>query len=212
MDHYERLEQIDYKSARDVVTEADHLSEALILDAIRARYPDDAILAEETGEHRAVGGRGAHLGAWPGLDRRPARRHGELRQRHPRSSASRSGWSSTGGRRSGSSSTRPGTRRSRRRSTVRRPLAGRPVRASDKEKLSDFVISMALNGRTGRDPGAERPQGDPDLALDGLGRAGAGLRRERPVRRVHPAGRPVRLGRRGRRAHRRARPARRSPR
>ena len=35
MDHYERLEQIDYKSARDVVTEADHLSEALILDAIR---------------------------------------------------------------------------------------------------------------------------------------------------------------------------------
>ena len=39
MDHYERLEQIDYKSARDVVTEADHLSEALILDAIRARLP-----------------------------------------------------------------------------------------------------------------------------------------------------------------------------
>ena len=38
MDHYERLERIDYKSARDVVTEADHLSEELILDAIRA-YP-----------------------------------------------------------------------------------------------------------------------------------------------------------------------------
>ena len=56
MDHYERLEQIDYKSARDVVTEADHLSEALILDAIRERYPADAILAEETGEHRAVAG------------------------------------------------------------------------------------------------------------------------------------------------------------
>ena len=30
MEHYEQLEQIDYKSARDVVTEADHLSEALI--------------------------------------------------------------------------------------------------------------------------------------------------------------------------------------
>ena len=39
MDRYERLERIDYKSARDVVTEADHLSEALILEAIRARYP-----------------------------------------------------------------------------------------------------------------------------------------------------------------------------
>lgn len=57
MDRYERLERIDYKSARDVVTEADHLSEALILDAIRRRYPNDAILAEETGEHRAVAGR-----------------------------------------------------------------------------------------------------------------------------------------------------------
>ena len=56
MDHYERLEQIDYKSARDVVTEADHLSEALILDAIRSHYPADAILAEETGEHKAKAG------------------------------------------------------------------------------------------------------------------------------------------------------------
>ena len=56
MDHYERLEQIDYKSARDVVTEADHLSEALILDAIRASFPADAILAEETGEHKAKAG------------------------------------------------------------------------------------------------------------------------------------------------------------
>ena len=56
MDRYERLERIDYKSARDVVTEADHLSEALIIEAIRARFPDDAILAEETGEHRAIAG------------------------------------------------------------------------------------------------------------------------------------------------------------
>jgi myo-inositol-1(or 4)-monophosphatase len=56
MDRYERLERIDYKSARDVVTEADHLSEGLILDAIRARHPTDAILAEETGEHQAVAG------------------------------------------------------------------------------------------------------------------------------------------------------------
>ena len=56
MDRYERLEHIDYKSARDVVTEADHQSEALILDAIRGRHPTDAILAEETGEHQAVAG------------------------------------------------------------------------------------------------------------------------------------------------------------
>ena len=56
MDRYERLERIDYKSAKDVVTEADHLSEELILAAIRAYRPGDAILAEETGEHRAVEG------------------------------------------------------------------------------------------------------------------------------------------------------------
>jgi myo-inositol-1(or 4)-monophosphatase len=56
MDRYERLERIDYKSARDVVTEADHLSEDLVIEAIRARHPGDAILAEESGEHRAVEG------------------------------------------------------------------------------------------------------------------------------------------------------------
>jgi myo-inositol-1(or 4)-monophosphatase len=56
MDRYERLERIDHKSARDVVTEADHLSEELIIDAIRARHPEDAILAEESGEHRAIAG------------------------------------------------------------------------------------------------------------------------------------------------------------
>jgi myo-inositol-1(or 4)-monophosphatase len=56
MDRYERLERIDYKSARDVVTEADHLSEELILGSIRERDAGDAILAEESGEHRSVAG------------------------------------------------------------------------------------------------------------------------------------------------------------
>ena len=54
--HYERLERIDLKTTKDVVTEVDHLSEELIIRAIRATYPDDAIMAEETGEHRAVAG------------------------------------------------------------------------------------------------------------------------------------------------------------
>jgi myo-inositol-1(or 4)-monophosphatase len=54
MDRYERVERIDYKSARDVVTEVDHLSEELILEAIRREYPRDGILAEESGEHEAV--------------------------------------------------------------------------------------------------------------------------------------------------------------
>ncbi len=57
MDRYERVERIDYKSARDVVTEVDHLSEQLILQAIRERSPGDGILAEESGEHHEVAGR-----------------------------------------------------------------------------------------------------------------------------------------------------------
>ena len=56
MDRYERLERIQHKSARDVVTEADHLSEELIIESIRSYHPTDAILAEESGEHRAVAG------------------------------------------------------------------------------------------------------------------------------------------------------------
>ena len=51
---YERLERIDYKSKRDVVTDADYASERLVIDAIKAEYPDDAILAEESGEHAGV--------------------------------------------------------------------------------------------------------------------------------------------------------------
>jgi myo-inositol-1(or 4)-monophosphatase len=59
-DLYERLERIVHKGPGDVVTEADHLSEALILAAIRERFPDDAIVAEESGQHRSRGGRGVH--------------------------------------------------------------------------------------------------------------------------------------------------------
>lgn len=53
---YEHVERIDYKSARDVVTDVDYRSEALLLEAIRARYPGDAILAEESGAHRRSSG------------------------------------------------------------------------------------------------------------------------------------------------------------
>ena len=46
--------QVDRKSAKDVVTEVDHLSEALVMGAIRDRFPGDGILAEESGEHRGL--------------------------------------------------------------------------------------------------------------------------------------------------------------
>lgn len=52
LERYERVGQVDHKSAKDVVTEVDHLSEALIMGAIRDRFPGDGILAEESGAHR----------------------------------------------------------------------------------------------------------------------------------------------------------------
>lgn len=51
---YGRLETIGYKSKRDVVTNADYASEHLVIAAIKDAYPDDAILAEESGEHAGV--------------------------------------------------------------------------------------------------------------------------------------------------------------
>ncbi|MGZ6260083.1 MAG: inositol monophosphatase family protein [Candidatus Limnocylindrales bacterium] len=51
--------RVRHKGPRDVVTEVDHASEALILGAIRAAFPDDAILAEESGGHRGRRGKGA---------------------------------------------------------------------------------------------------------------------------------------------------------
>lgn len=147
MARYERVERIDYKSARDVVTEVDHLSEALILDAIRGAFPGDALLAEETGEHA---GGGAGQTATSGLGRvwvvdpldgtinyangipffcvsvalveggRPVMGVVHDPSRHESFAATVDG---------------PAT------------LGGREVRVSDKARLSDFVISMALSGR-----------------------------------------------------------------
>jgi myo-inositol-1(or 4)-monophosphatase len=55
LERYERVERIDFKSAKDVVTEVDHLSEELILGAIRRTFPGDGILAEESGAHQGSG-------------------------------------------------------------------------------------------------------------------------------------------------------------
>ena len=49
MERYEKLERIVHKSERDVVTEVDHLSEDLIIGAIREAFPTDSYLAEESG-------------------------------------------------------------------------------------------------------------------------------------------------------------------
>jgi len=56
LDRLGRVEQVRRKSARDVVTEVDHLAERLILAEIRRAFPRDGILAEESGEHAAADG------------------------------------------------------------------------------------------------------------------------------------------------------------
>jgi len=49
IERYERLERIVHKSVHDVVTEVDTLSEQLIIETIRAAFPADRFLAEESG-------------------------------------------------------------------------------------------------------------------------------------------------------------------
>ncbi len=48
-DYYRNGVTVKYKGEIDLVTEADHASDALILDHIRSAYPDCAILSEESG-------------------------------------------------------------------------------------------------------------------------------------------------------------------
>ena len=59
---YEQAIKIDRKSKRDVVTEVDYASEALVIKAISDRFPADAILAEESG--REHGARRTARGRW----------------------------------------------------------------------------------------------------------------------------------------------------
>jgi myo-inositol-1(or 4)-monophosphatase len=147
MDHYERLEQIDYKSARDVVTEADHLSEALIVEAIQARYPGDAILAEETGEHRAVAGEAPTSGRGRVWIVDPLDGTVNYANGIPVFCVSIGlvidGVAAVGvivdpTRDDAFAATHDGPT----------TLNGRPIQVSAKDKLSDFVISMGLAGRT----------------------------------------------------------------
>jgi myo-inositol-1(or 4)-monophosphatase len=149
MERYERVEQIDYKSARDVVTEVDHLSESMILDGIRGAFPGDAILAEESGEHRAVepGGKAVALGSGRTWVVDPL--DGTINYANGIPFFCVSVAFVVDGRPSVGVVHDP-CRGETFHATADGPalLDGRPVTASDKEKLSDFVISMALSGRS----------------------------------------------------------------
>jgi myo-inositol-1(or 4)-monophosphatase len=66
VERFERPERIDRKGEKDVVTEADHLSEEAIIASVRRSLPDDLFLAEESGH--SVSGPGAPEGGAAATD------------------------------------------------------------------------------------------------------------------------------------------------
>ena len=146
MERYERVQRIDYKSAHDVVTEVDHLSEALILDGIRAAFPGDALLAEETGEHDAAAGESASSGVGRVWVVDPLDGTINYANGIPMFCVSIGlvvdGVPSVG-------VVHDPARSESFAATIDGPatINGREIGASVKERLSDFVISMSLAGR-----------------------------------------------------------------
>jgi myo-inositol-1(or 4)-monophosphatase len=142
---YERVERIDYKSARDVVTEVDYASEKLVIAAIRDRYPDDGILAEESGHHRRQN-REAFAGRTWVVD--PLDGTVNYANGIPYFCVSMALVDADGPllgvildplRDDLYAATRGGPA----------TLNGEPVRASEKEHLGDYVVSLAVIGRGG---------------------------------------------------------------
>ena len=176
MERYEHVEQIDYKSARDVVTEVDHLSEALILDAIRAAFPGDGILAEESGEHSGVRPVEPAQGAAVAPERvwviDPI--DGTINYANGIPFFCVSVALLVGGRPALGVIHDPARLESFS-GALGEParLDGRPIEPSDKDKLSDFVISLSLTGRSATRRGqavrkairASRSMGSAALAL-----------------------------------------------
>jgi fructose-1,6-bisphosphatase/inositol monophosphatase family enzyme len=146
VERFEKVEHIDYKSSKDVVTEVDRLSEELIIGAIRAAYPGDGIIAEESGEHASGAGEAPTGGvgrAWviDPLD-------GTINYANGipffcvAIALVEAGAPVVGvihdpirGETFAATADGPAT------------LAGRPIRASLKTALTDYVVSMALSGR-----------------------------------------------------------------
>jgi len=56
-ERFERSHEVEKKSRRELVTEMDRASEGIILSAIRAEYPDDAVTAEESRPVQGSSGR-----------------------------------------------------------------------------------------------------------------------------------------------------------
>ncbi len=145
---YERTMKVDRKSKRDVVTNVDYASEALVIELIKERFPADAILAEESGrEHSAPRtGRGRWAGRTWVID--PLDGTVNYANGIPFFCVSigliDAGRPVVGvvldplrGDSYAATADGPAT------------LNGTAVRASEKDALGDFVVSMAIIGRGG---------------------------------------------------------------
>jgi myo-inositol-1(or 4)-monophosphatase len=146
MERYERVERVDYKSARDIVTEVDHLSEDLIIAAIRKRHPTDAFLAEESGAYATGDGKAPESGSGRVWIIDPV--DGTINYANGIPFFCVSIGLAVDGRPSVGVVLDP-TRDELYAATADGPatLNGEPVTVSDKDKLSDFVVQMALSGR-----------------------------------------------------------------
>ena len=147
MESFGKAQRVDKKSARDVVTAADFQSEALVMDAIRERFPDDAILAEESGRHAGVdeARNGANGRVWviDPID-------GTVNYANGIPFFCVSVALVTDGRPSAGVVLDP-ARGECYSATLDGPaeLNGEPVRASEKEAIGDYVISLTVIGSRG---------------------------------------------------------------
>jgi fructose-1,6-bisphosphatase/inositol monophosphatase family enzyme len=143
LQRYERVERVDYKSARDIVTEVDHLSERLILGAIRERFPGDGILAEESGAHQDAARSLTRGRTWivDPLD-------GTINYANGIPVFCVSVGLAVDGRPAAGAVHDP-MRGETFSATAEGPalLGDTPISASDKPLLSDYVVSLALGGR-----------------------------------------------------------------
>lgn len=144
---YERVLRVDRKSRRDVVTDADYASEALVISAIQERFPEDAILAEESGRHD-----GPHppRARWSGRTWVVDPLDGTVNYANGIPFFCVSIALVAAGRPAVGVILDP-LRGDRYAATADGPatLNGEPVHASDKEELGDCVVSLAIIGRGG---------------------------------------------------------------
>ncbi len=141
MERYERLERIEQKGPRDVVTEVDHLCENLVMRGVQERYAADTFFAEEIGEVPATAAASGRVWVVDPLDGTVNYANGIpffciaiglVEASHPVLGAV---FDPARGETFTATVDGPALRN------------GTPIRVGDKEKLEDLVVTLAIGGR-----------------------------------------------------------------